>query len=140
MGDNLTSWLQNLFSSNDATQTTGLVPATPGMTGSSILTGAPSNNFNTGSLTDSLGGISGLQLGQLGLGAANGLLSGYLGFQNLGLAKDQARQAQKNWDKQWGANVKSTNAALEDRQKARIASNPNAYESVDSYMKKYGIS
>lgn len=140
MGDNLTSWLQNLFGGNDATQTTGLVPATPGMTGSSILTGAPANSFNTGSLTDSLGGISGLQLGQLGLGAANGLLSGYLGFQNLGLAKDQARQAQKNWDKQWGANVKSTNAALEDRQKARVASNPNAYESVDSYMKKYGIS
>lgn len=140
MGDNLTSWLQNLFSSNDATQTTGLVPATPGMTGSSILTGAPANSFNTGSLTDSLGSISGLQLGQLGLGAANGLLSGYLGFQNLGLAKNQARQAQKNWDKQWGANVKSTNAALEDRQKARVASNPNAYESVDSYMKKYGIS
>lgn len=140
MGDNLTSWLQNLFSNNDATQTTGLVPSTPGMTGSSILTGAPANNFNTGSLTDSLGGISGLQLGQLGLGLGNGLLSGYLGFQNLGLAKDQARQAQKNWDKQWGANVKSTNAALEDRQKARVASNPNAYESVDSYMKKYGIS
>jgi hypothetical protein len=140
MGDNLTSWLSNLFSSNDATQTTGIVPPTPGMTGSSILTGAPANTFNTGSLADSLGGISGLQLGQLGLGAANGLLSGYLGFQNLGLAKDQARQAQKNWDKQWGANVKSTNAALEDRQKARVASNPNAYESVDSYMKKYGIS
>lgn len=139
MGDNLTSWLQNLFG-NDTSQTTGLVPATPGMTGTSILSGAPANTFNTGSLSDSLGSISGLQLGQLGLGAANGLLSGYLGFQNLGLAKDQARQAQKNWDKQWGANVKSTNAALEDRQKARVASNPNAYESVDSYMKKYGIS
>lgn len=140
MGDNLTSWLSNLFGSNDATQTTGIVPPTPGMTGSSILTGAPANNFNTGSLADSLGGISGLQLGQLGLGLGNGLLSGYLGFQNLGLAKNQAQQAQKNWDKQWGANVKSTNAALEDRQKARVASNPNAYESVDSYMKKYGIS
>lgn len=139
MGDNLTSWLQNLFG-NDTSQTTGLVPATPGMTGTSILSGTPANTFNTGSLSDSLGGISGLQLGQLGLGVGNGLLSGYLGFQNLGLAKDQARQAQKNWDKQWGANVKSTNAALEDRQKARVASNPNAYESVDSYMKKYGIS
>lgn len=140
MGDNLTSWLQNLFGGNDATQTTGIVPPTPGMTGSSILAGAPANSYNTGNLNNSLGDLSGLQLGQLGLGAANGLLSGYLGFQNLGLAKDQARQAQKNWDKQWGANVKATNAALEDRQKARVASNPNAYESVDSYMKKYGIS
>lgn len=139
MGDSLTNWLQGLFSNGDTSQT-GIVPATPGMTGSSILSGASPNSFNTPSLSDSPGGISGLQLGQLGLGLGNSLLSGYLGFQNLGLAKDQASQAQKNWDKQWSANVKSTNAALADRQKARVASNPNAYESVDSYMKKYGIS
>nr|UVX89029.1 MAG: hypothetical protein [Bacteriophage sp.] len=139
MGDSLTSWLQNLFSSNDATQTNGIVPSTPGMAGSSILSGAAPNTFNTDSLGGVSNGLTGLQLGQLGLGLGNGLLSGYLGFQNLGLAKDQARQAQKNWNKQWAANVKNTNAALEDRQKARVASNPNAYESVDSYMKKYGI-
>ena len=30
------------------------------------------------------------------------------------------------------------NSKLEDRQRARVASNPTAYESVDSYMKKYG--
>lgn len=81
-----------------------------------------------------------LQYGQLGLGAVNGLLSGYLGLNNLSLAKSQAAQAQNNWNKQWDANVKTTNAALSDRQAARVASNPNAYESVDSYMKKYGIS
>lgn len=137
MGD-LTSFIQNLFgggSNGDA------VPATPNMAGSSISATAPANTFNTpnvgGTLTNSL---SGLQMGQLGLGAANGLLNGYLGFQNLGLAKSQAKQAQANWDKQWSANVKNTNASLSDRQAARVASNPNAYESVDSYMKKYGIS
>lgn len=138
MGDSLTAWLQNLFG-GDNTATSGIVPSTPGMAGTSILSGTTPNTFNTDSLGGVSNGLSGLQLGQLGLGLGNGLLSGYLGFQNLGLAKKQANQAQENWDKQWSANVKNTNAALEDRQKARVASNPNAYESVDSYMKKYGI-
>ena len=134
MGD-LTSFIQNLF--GGGTQANGQsVPTVPTLqemqtgTGKAVA-GLPST------LTNSL---SDLQIGQLGLGAANGLLNGYLGFQNLGLAKNQARQAQQNWDKQWSANVKNTNAALSDRQAARVASNPNAYESVDSYMKKYGIS
>lgn len=87
-----------------------------------------------------LSNMTGLQMGQLGLGAASGLLSGYLGFQNLALAKQQAAQAQNNWNKQWAANVSTTNASLADRQAARVASNPNAYQGVDAYMKKYGIS
>lgn len=137
MGD-LTSFIQNLFGGGN---TADSVPITPNMAGASISSTATPNSFNTPTVTGALGtGMSGLQLGQLGLGAANGLLNGYLGFQNLGLAKNQARQAQQNWDKQWAANVKNTNAALSDRQAARVASNPNAYESVDSYMKKYGIS
>lgn len=138
MGD-LTSFMQNLFGGGGGGATT--VPATPGMAGTSIGATAAPNNFNSASATGALGtGMSGLQLGQLGLGTVNGLLNGYLGFQNLGMAKKQADQAQSNWDKQWSANVKGTNAALTDRQRARVASNPNAYESVDSYMKKYGIS
>lgn len=137
MGD-LTSWLQNMFSGSGGTAGQN-VPAYPSL--SQIQPGAAPNSYNTPGVSDFLGtGMSGLQLGQLGIGLGNGLLNGYLGFQNLGLAKSQAKQAQQNWDKQWSANVKNTNAALEDRQRARIASNPNAYESVDSYMKKYGIS
>lgn len=139
MGD-LSSLLQNLFGGGN-TGNTGTVPATPGMTGTSIAADAAPNSFNTPTVSGVLGtGMSGLQLGQLGLGLGNGLLNGYLGFQNLGLAKKQADQAQNNWNKQWDANVKNTNAALSDRQRARVASNPGAYESVDSYMKKYGIS
>ena len=139
MGD-LSSLLQNLFGGGNS-GTTGTVPTTPGMTGTSIAADAAPNSFNTPTVSGVLGtGMSGLQLGQLGLGLGSGLLNGYLGFQNLGLAKSQAKQAQNNWDKQWSANVKNTNAALADRQAARVASNPNAYESVDSYMKKYGIS
>jgi hypothetical protein len=135
MGD-LTSFLKNLFGGDNTPTTAGTVPTIPSVqemqTGTGqALSGVP------GTMTNAL---SGLQIGQLGLGAASGLLNGYLGFQNLGVAKKQAKQAQQNWDKQWSANVKNTNAALSDRQAARVASNPGAYESVDSYMKKYGIS
>lgn len=110
------------------------------------------NTFNNTSLTGSggsggwldsiLGGngdMSGLQMGQLGLGGVNSLLNGYLGFQNLGLAKKQYQSQLDQFNKQWDANKKLTNASLADRQAARVASNPNAYQSVDDYMKKYGI-
>lgn len=97
----------------------------------------------SGSFLDSiLGGsddMSGLQMGQLGLGGVNSLLTGYLGFQNLGLAKKQYQSQLDQFNKQWAANKKLTNASLADRQAARVASNPNAYQSVDDYMKKYGI-
>ena len=83
--------------------------------------------------------MSGLQMGQLGLGGVNSLLQGYLGFQNLGLAKKQYQSQLDQFNKQWDANKKLTNASLADRQAARVASNPNAYQSVDDYMKKYGI-
>lgn len=110
------------------------------------------NTFNNTSLTGSggsgsfldsiLGGsgeMSGLQMGQLGLGGVTSLLNGYLGFQNLGLAKKQYQSQLDQFNKQWDANKKLTNASLSDRQAARVASNPNAYQSVDDYMKKYGI-
>lgn len=135
MGD-LTTWLQNLFSGNSTTGQS--VPTAPST--SQIQVGASPNQYNTPTITDSLGSMSGLQLGQLGLGTLGGLFNGYLGYQNTQTAKNQAAQAQSNWNKQWDANVKTTNASLSDRQAARVASNPTAYESVDSYMKKYGIS
>lgn len=97
----------------------------------------------SGSFLDSIlggsGDMSGLQMGQLGLGGVNSLLQGYLGFQNLGLAKKQYQSQLDQFNKQWDANKKLTNASLADRQAARVASNPNAYQSVDDYMKKYGI-
>lgn len=87
----------------------------------------------------SSGAMTGLQMGQLGLGGVTSLLNGYLGFQNLGLAKKQYQSQLDQFNKQWDANKKLTNASLADRQAARVASNSNAYQSVDDYMKKYGI-
>lgn len=103
------------------------------------LTGSGSSGSFLDSILGGTGDMSGLQMGQLGLGGVNSLLQGYLGFQNLGLAKKQYQSQLDQFNKQWDANKKLTNASLADRQAARVASNPNAYQSVDDYMKKYGI-
>lgn len=103
------------------------------------LTGSGSSGSFLDSILGGTGDMSGLQMGQLGLGGVNSLLQGYLGFQNLSLAKKQYQSQLDQFNKQWDANKKLTNASLADRQAARVASNPNAYQSVDDYMKKYGI-
>lgn len=103
------------------------------------LTGSGGSGSFLDSILGGTGDMSGLQMGQLGLGGVTSLLNGYLGFQNLSLAKKQYQSQLDQFNKQWDANKKLTNASLADRQAARVASNPNAYQSVDDYMKKYGI-
>lgn len=103
------------------------------------LTGSGGSDSFLDSILGGAGDMSGLQMGQLGLGGVTSLLNGYLGFQNLSLAKKQYQSQLDQFNKQWDANKKLTNASLADRQAARVASNPNAYQSVDDYMKKYGI-
>ena len=103
------------------------------------LTGSGGSGSFLDSILGGSGDMSGLQMGQLGLGGVTSLLNGYLGFQNLSLAKKQYQSQLDQFNKQWDANKKLTNASLADRQAARVASNPNAYQSVDDYMKKYGI-
>lgn len=103
------------------------------------LTGSGGSGSFLDSILGGSGDMSGLQMGQLALGGVTSLLNGYLGFQNLGLAKKQYQSQLDQFNKQWDANKKLTNASLADRQAARVASNPNAYQSVDDYMKKYGI-
>lgn len=132
----VSDWWNNLMGNSGTTAANGVnVPTTPGMNGVGIGANNGANTFNTLGTS----GLSGLQLGSLGLQAGSGLLNGYLGLQSLGLAKQQASDARNQWNQQWEANRTTTNAALNDRQAARVASNPKAYESVDSYMKKYGI-
>ena len=64
-----------------------------------------------------------------------GLLQGYLGLKQLGLAEDQFDESKKQFGLNYDAQRTTTNSQLRDRQKARVASNAGAYESVDSYMK-----
>ena len=73
------------------------------------------------------------------LGIAQGLGNAYMGMQQFGLAKKALKQGKEQFEKNYAAQRQTTNASLEDRQRARVASNAGAYESVGSYMQKNGI-
>lgn len=77
--------------------------------------------------------------GSMGLSAAQGLMSGWLGMQQYGLAKEALAQQKKAFDLNYASQVKTTNARLNDQATARYASNPHAYQSPSDYMKQYGI-
>lgn len=131
-------WDQGSVAPSLDSMSTGFTSSANSFNAAPINTPTGSGSF-LDSILGGMGDMSGLQMGQLGLGGVNSLLQGYLGFQNLGLAKKQYQSQLDQFNKQWDANKKLTNASLADRQAARVASNPNAYQSVDDYMKKYGI-
>ena len=74
-----------------------------------------------------------------GLQAASGLWGAYNGMQQTKLAKQQMANSLNQWNKSYANQVASYNTRLEDRQRARVGANPNAYESVDSYMAKNSL-
>ena len=73
------------------------------------------------------------------VGALNGLFNSWLGMKQYGLAKDQFKENKRQFELNYGAQKNLTNSRLEDRQRARLASNPNAYRSVGEYMTQYGV-
>lgn len=77
--------------------------------------------------------------GGTALGLGNALSSGLMAMKNYGLAKDQLKQQQQQFMMNYDTQRKLTNTYMEDRQRARMASNPGAYESVSDYMKKNGV-
>ena len=76
---------------------------------------------------------------QPGLGVANGIFNAWMGMKQYGLAKQQLAEGKQQFALNYDAQRTTTNSQLEDRQKARVASNPGAYESVGSYMTNNGI-
>lgn len=72
--------------------------------------------------------------GGLALGAVQGLGSLYLGMQQYNLAKETLANNKAQFERNFAAQQKTTNTALEDRQRARVASNAGAYQSVGEYM------
>lgn len=77
--------------------------------------------------------------GGLALGAAQGLSDAYTGMQQLALAKKTLAANKEQFALNFGAQQRTTNAALEDRQRARVASNSGAYQSVGDYMNQNRI-
>lgn len=76
--------------------------------------------------------------GGLALGVGQGLFSGYMGMKNYGLAKDSLEQGKKQFQMNYDAQKQITNTALEDRQRARVANNPNSV-AVNEYMNQNRI-
>lgn len=77
--------------------------------------------------------------GGLALGAVQGLGSLYLGMQQYNLAKDALANSKSQFERNYAAQKTTTNASLEDRQRARVASNGGAYQSVGEYMAQNGV-
>lgn len=102
--------------------------------------------FNSGMFEGMLGSTNPMDgtktqgWGGLALGVGQGLMNGFLGMQQYGLAKDSFEESKRQFGMNWEAQKRTTNAALEDRQRARVASNAGAYQSVGEYMKQNGVS
>jgi len=77
--------------------------------------------------------------GGAALGLGQGIANAYMGMKQYGLAKDQLAEGKRQFEKNYAAQQSTTNTALEDRQRARVASNPGAYQSVGAYMAQNGI-
>lgn len=77
--------------------------------------------------------------GMPALGAAKGLFDSWMAMKSYGLAKQQLSEGKRQFGLNFDAQMKTTNSALEDRQRARVASNPGAYQSVGEYMNKNAI-
>lgn len=62
----------------------------------------------------------------------NALAQGWLGFQQLDLAKDTLSFQKEAFNKNYANQRQLTNQQLLDRQRARYAANPNAYAAPDA--------
>ena len=127
----------NLYNTNPY-----VVPGTvtnPAFTPLQGMPGASGTGTDWLSLEGMLGKAGAPGWGGLALGVGQGLFSGYLGLQQLGMAKKAFGENQRQFNLNYDAQRRTTNSALEDRQRARLASNPGAYESVGSYMDRNGV-
>ena len=84
-------------------------------------------------------GFSSVGWGPALFGMGKSIFDGYLGLQQLDLAKDNLNFQKDAFSKQFENQRTLTNSELRDRQAARVASNPTAYQSVDDYMKANGV-
>lgn len=85
---------------------------------------------------------SGMQhqgVGNLALNTFSGLSNAWLGYQQLQLAEDSLDENRRQFNLNFDAQAKSFNNQLEDRQRARVASNPGAYQSVGEVMDRYAV-
>lgn len=101
--------------------------------------GASAASPNFWSMDSFLGSPGQQGWGGLALGAASGLMNGFIGLQQLGVAKKTLAQNERQFNLNFGAQQKMTNSRLADRQATRVASGMPGATAVSDYMKQYGI-
>jgi len=74
-----------------------------------------------------------------GLGLVTGGIGAWNGYQQNKLVRQNMNQQASQFREQMNLSKQNINRNLEDRQAARVASNPNAYMSVSDYMNRYGV-
>lgn len=104
--------------------------------GNSMGMDIPNAMGNTGGISNWMSNNGDLL--KAGMGLVTGGLGAWNGMQQNSLMRDNMRQQASQFREQMNLSKDSLNRNLVDRQRARVASNPQAYESVDEYMKKYG--
>lgn len=93
-----------------------------------------------GSIWDSMLGSEGQQgWGSLALGVAQGAFGAYNSMKTYGLAQDQLAESKRQFNANFNTQKKLLNTQMSDRQAARVASNPTAYQSVGDYMSENGV-
>lgn len=107
-----------------------------GVGGSTPAAGGGWNWFDS---TDPITGVKSQGAATPMLGAAQGLLSAFMGMKQYGLAKDSLAEGKRQFGLNFEAQKTTTNSQLEDRQRARVASNAGAYQSVGDYMSQNAI-
>lgn len=112
-----------------------------GPAANSITAGAGGGFFGNNLMQNLFGGTAANGTQSIGavapvLGIGSALLGGFQGAKKLKLAEGQLKEGKRQFDLNYDAQRKTTNTQLEDRQRARVASSPGAYESVSTYLDK----
>jgi len=106
-------------------------PGAGGLWGGGNLWGALGSTNKDGIRSDGWGGMA--------LGAAQGLAGAFMGAKQYQLAQDGLKENKRQFSLNFDNQRKTVNTELEDRQRARVASSPSAYQSVGDYMTKNGV-
>lgn len=107
--------------------------------GADVPAGLPGNSMNTNWWDGWAGTKEAPGWGGMAMNGISGLASAFMGMKQYGLAKDTLNQHKAEYAANYAAQKTTTNASMADRQAARVASNPGAYQSVGDYMNKNGI-
>lgn len=97
------------------------------------------NMFNRQSMfggTDMNSGVSSGGWAPVALGAGQAIFGALQGNKATKLAENQFKEGKRQFDLNFNAQRSTINSQLEDRQRARNASNPTAYENTDDYLRK----